>query len=227
MSLATAARFGWRRYAALFTVVTALVASTAVVLGLLAYSIIQHNPFNTTMTEHPNSVVLAQVHDLARFEAATGRFQTIVDQQHTSEALPEWAMGERVVLAAEGDVAASVDLANLPDGAIQLSTDGTHATVHVPAPTLGTPKLDPGATRVISRDRGVLNRVGEAVGNGDPVHQDQLERRASDKLLAAAEQSDLRARAKANTEAFLRDTLRSAGVQDVTVVFDAPITSPA
>ncbi|HEX7444554.1 MAG TPA: DUF4230 domain-containing protein, partial [Acidimicrobiales bacterium] len=80
----------------------------------------------------------------------------------------------------------------------------------------------PDATRVIARDRGLLNRVGDAVTGANPVDDQHLYQRAAEKLSDAAAQSDLRNRAETNTEQFLRDTLKSAGVDDVTVVFDAP-----
>lgn len=202
--------------------VLAVTGTTVAVVVILLFSITNLNPFATTTTDHPNSVVLAEVHDLARFEAASGRFQTILDTEHTTKLVPGWVSGDRVVLAAEGDVEATVDFAKLPDGAIELSADGKHATVHVPEPTLSEPRLDPEATRVIQRDRGIINRVGDAIGGGHPTDDPEVYKKASDKLAAAADRSDLRDRAKANTETFLRDSLRSAGVDSVTVVFDAP-----
>jgi hypothetical protein len=212
------------RVLAILTVGAGVIGALAVATVLLVGAIAHLNPFATVRTQHPNAVVLAQLHDLARFDAASGRFQTIIDQSDDSRALPSWAYGERVTMVAEGDVAASVDLSHLPKGAIKLSADGRHAEVDLPAPTLGAPRLDPTSTRVIDRQRGVINRVGDALGSGDPVAQDQLEQQASDKLSAAAAQSDLRRRAEENTRSFIEGTLHAAGVKDVTVHF---ATDPA
>lgn len=184
------------------------------------------NPFASHTSEHPDGVTLATISNLSRYEAATGRFETIVDQQSSTK-LPDWATGERVVLDAQGEVTASVDLSNLPDDAIQMSADGKSATVRVPEPTLEQPRLDPSTTRVVARERGMLNRVGDALSGSDPTNDQQLYQRASDKLAAAATQSDLQDRAKANTEQFLTDTLHQAGVTNVTVVFDTPPTNPS
>ncbi|HEY5155642.1 MAG TPA: DUF4230 domain-containing protein [Acidimicrobiales bacterium] len=192
----------------------ALVVALTLVTGISAL-----NPFHSTTTERHDGVVLAKISDLSRFEAATGRFETIVDQQ-TSSKLPSWATGERVVLDAQGDVTASVDLSKLPADAITLSADGKSATVHVPAPTLDAPRLDPATTRVVARERGVVDRVGDALSGSDPTNDQALYQRAAEKLSAAASQSDLKDRARANTERFLHDTLASAGVTQVTVVFD-------
>ena len=198
----------------------ALGAAVMVAVMLMA-SVSSLNPFATTRTEHQDSVVMTKIQDLSRFEAASGRFTTIVDEE-TDTKLPSWATGERVVLDAEGDVTASVDLSHLPTDAIQLSDDGTSAVVHVPAPVLDQPRLDPDATRVVARQQGVLNRLGSAVTGSNPVDDQALYQRATEKLADAAGQSDLQDRAKQNTEAFLEQTLSASGVTHVTVVFDAP-----
>lgn len=201
--------------------VVALVTGACVGLAvLLVLSATRLSPFATTTHEGSDAVVLTKVQDLAKFEAATGHFQTLVDQTRSNDHLPGWVSGERSVLAAEGDVEATVDLSHLPAGAIQLSADGRHATVHLPAPTLSEPRLDPATTRIVGHEEGILNRVGDGVTGGDPTKVAELQQRASSKLAAAAEQSDLKDRARVNTERFLRDTLRSTGVDDVTVVFD-------
>ena len=45
--------------------------------ALLIVSIALPNLFGTTVREQPNAVVLARLQDMARFDAATGRFQTV------------------------------------------------------------------------------------------------------------------------------------------------------
>ena len=192
----------------------------ALVVAVLLIAASSLNPFRTTTTERHDSVVLAKIQDLSQFEAASGRFTTIVDQQSDTK-LPSWATGNHVVLDAEGDVAATVDLSHL-SGDVKLSADGKSATVHVPQPQLQPARLDPDATRVIARDQGLLNRVGAAVSGSNPVDDQPLYQRATAKLGDAASQSDLQDRARANTEQFLDDTLHAAGVTNVTVVFDAP-----
>jgi len=203
----------------------AIGAALALAVALMA-GVSSLNPFATKRSEHADSVVLTKIQDLSRFEAASGRFTTIVDQQ-TDTKLPDWATGDRVVLDAEGDVSASVDLSHLPTDAIELSSDGTSATIHVPEPVLDAPRLDPDATRVVARDQGVLNRLGSAISGSNPVNDQPLYQRAAEKLADAAGQSDLQDRARANTEKFLQSTLAASGVTHVTVVFDAPAPGQA
>ena len=210
-----------RLHATGVVIVVVAVGSSALTIALLIGSLTSLNPFATHKTEQPSSVVLAQLHDMSRYEAASGRFQTLVDQDTTSSVLPQWMSGEHVVLSAEGDVEASVDMSHLGDGAVQLSADGKQATVHLPAPQLSQPRLDPSATHIIDRDKGIVDRVGQAaVGTTDD--DSPLYARASDKLESAASQSNLSDMAKTNTEKFVTDLLHQAGVEQVTVVFDAP-----
>jgi hypothetical protein len=203
-----------------------LAVGGVVVAGLLVVSLALPNLFGTTTHEQPNAVVLAQLDDLSQYQAATGRFQTIVDVDEDANYLPDWVKGEHKVLAAEGDVAAAVDFGSLDDSALDVSADGKSVTVRLPPPTLQPADLDRENTRVIARDRGILDRVDDALTNGNPSADDELYARAETKLSEAAGQSDLQARAEDNTRRLLTGLLQDAGYRDVTVVFDAPAADP-
>jgi len=193
-----------------------------VVAVLLVASVALPNLLGSTTSEQPNAVTLARIQDLARFQAATGHFQTIVDVDNHANYLPDWVKGEHKVLAAEGDVAATVDLTGLDGDAIEISADGRQATIHLPAPTLQGAQLDRSATRVIARNRGMLDRVDDALTSGNPSSDDALYGRAEEKLSEAATQSDLSRRAEENTTKMLTGLLTGAGFDQVTVVYDAP-----
>jgi hypothetical protein len=207
---------------------TVVAAGAAVVVsGFVIASLLIPNLFGTTIRERPNSVVLAQLSELAQFQAATGRFQTIVDVEEDANLLPDWLKGEHKVLAAEGDVAAAVDFGALGEDALEISEDGTAVVVHVPPPALQPTHLDRSATRVISRDRGLLDRADDALTSGNPSSDDELYARAEEKLAEAAGQSDLTRRAEESTRDTLTDLLRAAGFETVTVVFDGAPRDPA
>lgn len=207
---------------------TAAVAIGAVaVSGFVVASLLLPNLFGTTIREQPNAVVLAQLEDLAQFQAATGRFQTIVDVEEDANLLPDWLKGEHKVLAAEGDVAAAVDFSGLGEDALEVSDDGESVIVHAPAPTLQPTRLDRSATRVIARDRGLLDRADDALTSGNPSADDDLYVRAEEKLADAAGQSDLQRRAEESTRQVLTDLMRGAGFERVTVVFDGAPNDPA
>jgi Protein of unknown function (DUF4230) len=205
-------------------VVTALVVLVALVIWISPLEF--PNPFSETHKERPNSVVLAELRDQSRYVAASARFQTVIDTQEDADFLPDFLKGSREVFIAEGDVDGSVEFSGLTEDALQVSADGKSVTVHVPQPELSKPRIDQDATRLVSRDRGLLDRAGEALGGGDPTNQQALYQRASEKVADAAGQSELRRRARENTEKFLRSFLRAVGYEQVTVVFEGPPPPP-
>jgi hypothetical protein len=202
----------------------AVVAVVGIVVVVMLVALLRpfgwSNPFSAQRTERPNSVVLAQLIDESRYVAASGTFQTVLDVEEDTPWVPGFVKGERSVFIAEGNVEGSVDFSKLTEDAIQASPDGEHVTVHVPQPQLSPPRLDPAATRLVSRDRGIVDRVGDALsatGGGD---QQALYQRAQQKVAEAAEVSDLRARSRQNTEQFLRTLLQGLGYKQVDVVWD-------
>ena len=133
--------------------------------------------------------------------------------------MPSAISGERAQLLATGTADAFVDFAALDDGAVTLSADGTTATIELPAPRLDEVRIDPEESRVLDRDRGLVERIGDAVGD-DPVDDSALYALAEDRLTAAAADSDLRGRAETNTRAMLTGLAESLGVDEVEVRFE-------
>jgi hypothetical protein len=90
-----------------------------------------------------------------------------------------------------------------------------------PAPRLDATTLDPAASRVVGRERGIVERLADIIED-NPVRDEALYRLAAQKLDDAARQSDLTARAEANTREMLTSLARSLGYENVTVTFDDP-----
>jgi hypothetical protein len=126
--------------------------------------------------------------------------------------------GERTQLLATGTVDAYVDFTDLDEDGVQLSADGNSATITLPAPELGDPSVDPAQSRVLDRDRGLVQRVGDALED-DTTDDTALYEAAEDKLAGAAVDSDLRDRAEKNTREMLTGLAHSLGVDKVTVTF--------
>jgi hypothetical protein len=192
------------------------------VAGLLIGSFALPTLFGTTVREQPNAVVLAKIEKMAELQAASGRFETVVDVESDDNLLPDWVKGERTVLVAEGEVAATVNFADLDADALEISEDGREVTVHLPAPTLQDVEIDREGTRVISRDRGFLDRMNDALTSGNPTDDEALYDRAEEKLYDAATQSDLSEQAEESTTEMLTGMLEGVGFEEVTIVFDEP-----
>lgn len=203
-------------------VLGAVVAVTLAVVVLLVGPWSLPNPLGTSEVERDHAVVLAELEDLSRYVAATGRFQAVVDIEQDADYLPDFIKGERVIFLAEGDVEAYVDFSELDEDAFEISDDGTTLTVTVPEPVLSEPRIDPEKTEVVASDRGLIDRIDDAITSGDPSPDQELYVRANDKIAAAAAESDLRDKARDNTESFLVTLGEGLGFDDVVVRFEDP-----
>ncbi|ADB73899.1 DUF4230 domain-containing protein [Geodermatophilus obscurus] len=179
------------------------------------------NPLGQDVVDRSTPPLLLALEDLSEYHAATGTFQVVVDREVDTRYVPSVISGEQVSFLATGTADAYVDLEGLDAGRVTLSPDGTSATIALPAPQLGEVRIDPAQSRVLDRDRGLLQRVGDALED-NPVDDSELYALAEDRLAAAATRSDLRERAEANTRDMLTGLARSLGVQQVEVTFDEP-----
>ena len=176
------------------------------------------NPFETETVDRTNPALLKSLEDLSEYHAATGNFQVIVDTAKDTRFVPSFIRGERTVYVAGGSVDAVVDFSQLDERAIQVSPDRTSVSVVLPAPRLGDATVDPDQSRVVSRDRGVLDRIGSAFSD-NPSTERPLVMAAEERMRAAAQASDLRARAEENTRRMLEGLLGALGYTSVNVTF--------
>jgi hypothetical protein len=198
-------------------VVMALIAvAGSLGLGRLLPSV--PNPFTTKTVDRTQPALLKSLEDLSRYQAATANFQVIVDSEKDAKFLPSIIKGERTVFVAAGSVDASVDFSQLDERSITVSEDRRSATIVLPEPTVSQPSVDPEQSRVASRDRGLLDRIG-SVFSDSPTSEQPLYVAAQAKMQQAADQSDLRKRAEDNTRSMLQGMLRSLGFTSVTVSF--------
>ena len=176
------------------------------------------NPFSSETVDRTQPALLQSLADLHEYHAATGNFQVIVDTEKDTRFVPSFIRGERAVFVAGGSVDAVVDFSQLDERSIQVSPDRTSVTVVLPAPTLDEPTVDTDQSRVVSRDRGVLDRIGSAFSD-NPTSERPLVQAAEEKMRAAAQESDLRRRAEDNTRRMLEGMLGALGYTSVNVTF--------
>ena len=176
------------------------------------------DPLEQEVVDRSTPPLLLALDDLTEYHAATGSFQVVIDQERDTPYVPSAISGERTSLLATGSVDAYVDFTDLDAGGVQLSADGTSATITLPAPRLDTPQVDVANSRVLDRDRGLLDRVGDAVAD-EPADDTALYAAAGEQMAGAAAASDLRARAEENTRDMLAGLGASFGFPTVTVTF--------
>ena len=199
-------------------------AAVVLALGILAAvgSLPSLNPFASEERDRSGPVVLRSIARLSEYRAATANLQVVIDVEQDAKYLPDFLKGERTLFVAAGNVDAQVDFRGLRDDAVQVSEDRRSATLTLPAPKLTEARVDPKRSRVVSRDRGLLDRAG-GIFEDSPTGDRELFVLAERKLLEAAraDPSLLRA-AERNTRDTLTGLLRGLGFERITIRFEAP-----
>ena len=178
------------------------------------------NPFGSDHVERSEAAVLQALGDLSEYRAARAELQVIVEVEDDARFIPSAISGETTTFLAGGDVDAYVDLGALGAGAIEMADDGS-VVVTLPEARVADPRIDPDRSRVLDRDRGLLDRVGD-VFSDNPVDDSELYALAESELRAAASETDLVEMAEENTEELVQDLLAEAGYSDVEVRFEDP-----
>lgn len=175
------------------------------------------NPFASETVDRSAPAVLHALEDVSQYRAASANYSVIVDLEKDTGWVPSFISGERTIFSAAGSVDASVDFSGLDESSITL--EGDTVSVRLPRPELGEPVVDPARSRVVSRQRGALDRLG-SVFVDSPTAERSLYLAAEQKFAAAAEADNaLTARAATNTRQLLDRLLRPLGFSKVAVTF--------
>ncbi|MFM7068033.1 MAG: DUF4230 domain-containing protein, partial [Actinomycetes bacterium] len=166
--------------------VVSLVVIAAALVGLLVVGVVNTlNPFGSDTVDRSAPAVLERIRELEEFTAAEGQFTETIDLETDAKYLPSFLKGERVIAAVRGNVAATVDFGKLDDRAIRVSEDRRQITLRLPAPVLQSADIEESATKILSRDRGVIDRVDDFF-SGNPVDDSNLYRTAERKVNESA-----------------------------------------
>ncbi|CAM5472583.1 hypothetical protein SHIRM173S_04884 [Streptomyces hirsutus] len=88
-----------------------------------------------------------------------------------------------------GTVDAYVDLGKLGKDDVQVDEDRTSATLRLPHARLGTPALDPERSYAVSKDAGLLDRLGDLFSD-NPNSEQAVRSRPVGAIGAAAKESN-------------------------------------
>src|SRR5947207_13020624 len=192
-------------------------------LGLKVTGLLPHfsNPFAEKKTDRSGPTLLLSIQDLARFEAASGNFQEVIDVQKDRAHIPDILFNDRTLFICVGSVDAYVDFGRIGQGDITDSADHKTVTVKLPAPQLEKPNIDHGKSYVFATQQGASNKIGDLFG-GNPNKQQELYVLGEQRIAQAARDSGLAQRAGDNTRQMLTQMLRSLGYTSITINVAAP-----
>jgi len=161
-------------------------------------------------------VLVQRLRDASQYTGATGTYSATVDIEHKTGIVPSFIAGSRSVYNGVGTVDATVDLGALAKH-VQRDAQGT-LVIRLPHATFGDVHLDAGRSHVMSRDRGLVDRI-EGVFVDSPTSEREVQQLSQRRIAKAAAASGLQARAERNTARMVEGLASSLGAGPVRVEF--------
>lgn len=152
--------------------------------------------------------VVNQIQRLQRLETVNYSLDKIVEGDRQSSVLPDFLVGDKLLLVVHGNVIAGIDLGQLTTSDVQIQ--GRAIQVHLPPAQIFVTALDNTKTRVYSRTTGLL--VPE-----DPNLESQVRAQAQQQIQQAALADGILATASKNARATVTSMLLGLGFEHVTV----------
>ncbi|MDF3148279.1 MULTISPECIES: DUF4230 domain-containing protein [unclassified Streptomyces] len=205
---------GWAK------VVSALILVLVVFFAGIRLSVIPglKDLFGTETNDRSGPALLQSIQDMSRYDAASGNFQIVVDLEKDAKFLPDAIRGTRTLYVGAGTVDAYVDLGKVGEDDVTVNDDRTSATLRLPHAALGKPSLDPDRSYAVSKERGLLDRLGDLFSD-NPNSEQAVQKLAVKHIGDAAKESRLTARAETNTTDMLEGLLHSLGFKEVKVTY--------
>ncbi|MDX2388963.1 DUF4230 domain-containing protein [Streptomyces sp. DK15] len=207
-----------RRRAVRAAVALAAVAVLLLVAGRLLQLPGLGDLFGTRTHDRTGPAVLTSLRDMSRLEGAAGDYQVVVDLERDAPFLPDAVRGTRTLYVGAGSVSAYVELGGLDERAVTVDADRTGVTLKLPHAALGTPALDPNRSYAVSKQRGLLDRLGDLFSD-NPSGEQAVQKLAVQRIDEAARAGGLTQRAERNTTAVLEGLLRSLGFERISVSY--------
>jgi len=205
---------GWAK------IVSAVVLVLVVIFAGLRWSVLPGlgDVFREDTHDRTGPTLLKSIQDISRYDAASGNFQVVVDLEKDTKYLPDALRGTRTLYVGAGTVDSYVDLGKIRDKDVKVNKDRTSATLNLPHAALGKPALDPDHSYAVSKQRGLLDRLGDAFSD-NPNDERAVQRLAARHIGEAAKDSELTDRAEENTTSMLKGLLGSLGFKEVSVTY--------
>jgi hypothetical protein len=151
--------------------------------------------------------VVASIQRLARLESVVYTMDKVVQGDRSSQYLPDFLTGDKLLLIVHGQAVAGVDLSQVQASSVEI--DGRSVIVAMPPAELLSVSLDNTKTRVYSRLTGLLVPA-------DPNLESETREKAEADLRQSALNSGILTTAEGNARATLTTLLHSLGFQQVT-----------
>lgn len=152
--------------------------------------------------------VVAKIQQLQRLETVVYTMDKVVEGNRQNAYLPDFLVGDKLLLVVHGQTIAGIDLSRLQASDIQIHEHSIH--VHLPPPEIFTTTLDNSKTRVYSRETGLFVAA-------DPNLESEVRAKAQQDLQQSALTDGILNTARKNASATLTTMLLGLGFEQVQV----------
>jgi len=152
--------------------------------------------------------VVEKIRQLSRLESVVYSLDKIVEGERKNAYIPDFLVGDKLILVAHGEVIAGVDLQQLKPG--DVSVNGDSVQVRLPAPQVFTTRIDNNKTKVFSRSTGMLV-------NPDVDLESQVRQAAEQQMTQAALDDGILTKATTNARASVTALLNGLGFHKIDV----------
>jgi hypothetical protein len=152
--------------------------------------------------------IVERIRQLSRLETVDYSIDKIVEGDRSNRYLPNFLVGDKLLLVAHGDVVAGVDLSQLTGSDVFAQGQTVH--VRLPQPQILTSHIDNSRTRVYSRSTGLLVPA-------DPNLESQVRQEAEQQFIEAALAGGILDKARQNARTSVSALLRAVGFREVDV----------
>jgi Protein of unknown function (DUF4230) len=152
--------------------------------------------------------VVDKIQRLQRLETVTYSMDKVVEGARTSDVLPDFLVGDKLLLSVHGQAIAGVDLGELKSS--DVAVNGKSVRVRLPEAQIFVSALDNGKTRVYSRSTGLFVPA-------DPDLESEVRAKAEQELRNSAMSAGILDTAHKNAASTLTTLLLNLGFEQVQV----------
>jgi hypothetical protein len=189
-------------------------ALAGIILTMALFGMRSSNPVKTlwaalrgaTSLDMSQPTVVQKIQALQRLETVVYSMDKVVGGGHTSEVLPDFLAGDRILMLVHGESVAGIDFSGLRSGDVRI--DAKRVTIHLPAAQIFSTHLDSARTRVYSRQTGWLVPT-------DPDLETKVRQEAEHQIQEAALTDGILKTANQNARSTLTSLLQGLGFTDV------------
>jgi len=163
---------------------------------------------NKTSIDVSSPAVVDKIRQLSRLETVDYSMDKIVGGERQSAYLPDFLVGDKLLLVAHGEVIAGVDLGQLKPS--DVSVQGDSVKVMLPPPELLSTRIDNGRTKIYSRNTGLF-------ANADPNLESEVRLTAEQQITQAALSDGILDKARQNARTSVSALLYGLGFHTVDV----------